>query len=152
MAGDVVRGAVTSIEGAAGHGHAAISDGRMTGPLPLADAGMIGVDVSTSCDGIVIGPSSVGRPEVGDVVASGVLADVDGATAMLGAASAYGSIGRMSPDGPATSDRVERLGAGGAGGSIAAGALELDACGSAAGAVAGDRAARCGPTIQRPAA
>jgi hypothetical protein len=95
----------------------------------------------------VIGPSVVvgGTLEVGGAVASGVLVGAVDAMAMLGATSAYGSIGRMSPEGPAASERSERVG-------NAAGALELDAGGGAASAVAFDRVARRGSTIQRPAA
>lgn len=94
----------------------------------------------------MIGPSVVGTLDVVGVVTSDVLAGLVGATVRLGVASAYGSIGRMSPEGPAASERIERIG------NVAAGALELDAGSSVAEAVVSDCFARRGSTIQRPAA
>jgi hypothetical protein len=107
----------------------------------------------------------------------GALAVITGATEMLGAGSAYGSIGHMLPEGPAyelvtlLGDAVDELTDGPAYGSIgiagpdgpvanARGAgvglgnvavLELDT-GGAAGVVGGDGLVSCGSTSQRPAA
>jgi len=145
-AGDVTCGVVTSMGGVAGHGHVVMVEGRVWGALPLAGVGALGVDLTPSWDGIVIGPSIVvGKSEIGGAITSDALLVAVGATAMLGARSAYGSIGRMSPEGPAPRERSERLG-------NAAGVLELDAGGSAAEAVALARFASVGSTIQRPAA
>ena len=153
----------------------------MIGTLPLVEVGTLGVDVSTSWEGIVIGPSiAVGPLEVGVVTMVGLLGDVDGVTETLSAVSGYGSIGRISPDGPAatrvgvaeddptagpygsigialpdgpaTKAHVGRVDADGGAGSVTASELELEARGNAALMPAVGAFARCGATIQRPAA
>jgi hypothetical protein len=93
--------------------------GRASGPTGTVLADML----TSSCDGIVIGPST-GIVEIGAGVAT----------------VAYGSIGRMSPDGPAANAR--------GGGNAAVTALVLDAI-TFAGAVS---LLRCGATSHRVAA